>query len=126
MIPVGSGQILLVDDEELIRLTGKIMLQEMGYDVLTAENGKTAVEIFKKKHKEIDLVIIDMIMPEMNGREAFDLMKEIDKQCKVVISSGYTDNENIDKLLKKGLSGFIKKPFRDFELARLINNVQND
>lgn len=120
---VGSGQILLVDDEEIIRITGESMLKEMGYQVLLAENGQEAVEIFQNQHAEIDLVIMDMIMPEMNGREAFIKMCEIDKNCKVIISSGFAKNESLDELRESGLAGFIRKPYRDFELSQLLTTV---
>ncbi len=121
----GSGQILLVDDEEIIRITGSYMLEEMGYEVLLAENGREAVEIFKDKSKVIDLVIMDMIMPEMNGSEAFLKMKDIDKDCKVIISSGFTKNESLIELRKRGLAGFINKPFRDFELGKILAKLLN-
>ncbi|MCP4157566.1 MAG: AAA family ATPase [bacterium] len=116
----GSGQILLVDDEEIIRVTGKRMLEEMGYRVLLAQNGREAVEIFQKRHTKIDLVLMDMIMPDKNGREAFSEMRVIDKRCKVVISSGFTKNENLDELREAGLAGFIHKPYRDYELSKLL------
>ena len=122
-ILAGSGQILLVDDEEAIRITGEIMLKEMGYQVLLAENGREAVEIFKNQHAEIDLVIMDMIMPEMNGGEAFFKMREIDKNCKVVISTGFANSESLDELRKSGLAGFIRKPYRDFELRQFLAKV---
>ena len=119
----GSGQILMVDDEELIRATGKYTLEEMGYKVLLAKDGFEAVKIFREKYSEIDLVIMDMIMPEMNGSEAFYKMKEIDENCKVIISSGFTKDENLNELKKAGLLGFIQKPFRDFELSKLISKI---
>jgi len=119
----GSGLILLVDDEELIQITGKIMLEEFGYNVLLAGNGHEAVEIFQKQNKEIDLVIMDMIMPEVNGREAFYKMKEIDKNCKIIFSSGFTKNENISELKESGLLGFLRKPFRDYELSQLLAEI---
>ena len=121
----GSGQILLVDDEELIRIVANKMLEEMGYDVLLAENGQKAVEIFKKKHAEIDLVIMDMIMPEMNGHDAFIKMCEIDKNCKVLISSGFSKDENLEELKKLGLAGFIRKPYRDYQLSQLVAEILN-
>ncbi len=119
----GNGQILLVDDEELLRLTGKYTLENMGYKVLLAENGLEAVEVFRDNFSQIDLVIMDMIMPEMNGSEAFYKMKEIDSKCKVIISSGFTKDENLGELKKAGLSGFIQKPFRDYELSQLIAEI---
>jgi len=122
----GSGQILMVDDEEIIRITGKHTLERMEYKVLLAKDGSEAVKVFKEKHSEIDLVIMDMIMPEMNGSEAFYKMKEIDENCKVIISSGFTKDENLNELKKAGLLGFIQKPFRDYELSKLIAKVMNN
>jgi len=119
----GLGVILLVDDEDLIRITGSDILENMGYKTILAENGQEAVDIFQKQHSEIDLVIMDVIMPEMNGREAFFKMKEIDKNCKVIFSSGFTRDENINDLIKSGLLGFIRKPYRDYELSRLLTDV---
>ena len=119
----GSGRILLVDDEELIRITGKGMLEDLGYTVILAENGKRAVEIFKKEHESIDLVLMDMIMPEMNGSEAFLKMREIAGDCRVIISSGFTRDENLGELRRKGLAGFIQKPFQNYELSQLIVRV---
>ena len=119
----GSGKILLVDDEDIIRRTCQHMLEYLGYEVLTAEDGEGAVDIFKKNYKDIDLVVMDMIMPKMNGSEAFKKMKAIDKKCKVVISSGFTKDENVDEMQELGLSGFIKKPFQHYELSKLLADI---
>jgi CheY-like chemotaxis protein len=119
----GTGRILFVDDEELIRSSGKFILEELGYEVILAENGRDAVEIFQKRQKEIDLVILDMIMPEMNGTESFYKMREIDPNCKVIISSGFVKNESLDDLHQDGLVGFVNKPFRIAELSYLLSNV---
>lgn len=119
----GSGTILLVDDEELIRLTGESLLNEMGYTVLVAENGLKGLEVFSRNSRKIDLVVLDMIMPEMNGHEAFFKMKEIDPAVKIIIASGFTKDESLFELQEAGLSGFIRKPFRDFELSRLIADI---
>ncbi len=122
-VVTGSGKILLVDDEELIRVTGKLMLEEMGYTVLLAENGKAAVELFKQVFNDIDLVVMDMVMPEMNGGDAFEEMYRIDPTCKVIISSGFSKSRDIDELKKNGLSGFIQKPFRNSQLSQLLAEV---
>ncbi|MCD6587275.1 MAG: PAS domain S-box protein, partial [Candidatus Fermentibacteraceae bacterium] len=122
-VVTGSGRILLVDDEELIRTTGKLMLEEMGYTVLLAENGRSAVELFKQVYREIDLVVMDMVMPEMNGGDAFEEMRRIDPACKVIISSGFSKSRSIDELKKSGLSGFIQKPFRNSKLSQLVAKV---
>lgn len=119
----GQGTILFVDDEEIHRQTGKSILESLGYDVITANNGQDAVEIYKAKSLNIDLCIVDMIMPKMNGRQAFYNFKKINNDCKIIISSGYTDNENIDKLIDSGLSGFIKKPYNISDFSQLIDKV---
>lgn len=119
-IIMGSGLILLVDDEEMIRNTLKTLLEELGYQVLIAENGVKALTIFNKFKNTIDLVITDMIMPEMNGNELFTSLREIEPTTKVIISSGYTKDENINDLFAKGLIDFIKKPFNTNELSQII------
>lgn len=119
----GTGQGLLVDDEEIIRKTGKRLLEEMGYKINLAKNGTEAVAMFAANYSEIDFVIMDMIMPEMNGSEAFYKMKEIDNDCIVIISSGFLKDENLNELKDAGLAGFIQKPFRDYELSKLLSRV---
>ncbi|MGL1890656.1 MAG: response regulator [Spirochaetaceae bacterium] len=126
IIFTGKGTILLVDDEELIRITCKEMLKELGYDVILAENGQIAIDIFQRQYAKIDLVIMDMIMPEVNGREAFYKMKEIDTSCNVIISSGFTKNEHISELKKSGVLGFLSKPFKNYELSQLLVEVMNN
>ena len=99
------------------------MLQKMGYQVLLAENGREAIELFQQRHEEIDLIILDMIMPIMNGRETFVEMRKIDAHCNVLIASGFTKNESLAELRKAGLAGFIHKPYRDYELSQLLAKV---
>lgn len=117
-----SGRVLLVDDEEIIRSTGTALLEEIGYTVVTADNGRAGVDIFKKSPTEFDMIILDMIMPKMNGSEAFYAIKEIDPDATIFITSGYTKEENLDELEKHGLSGFIHKPFKLNELIKLITS----
>lgn len=117
----GNGLILIVDDEELILKSTTLLLESMGYNVLCANNGTEALEIFKLDFKKIDLVILDMIMPVLNGAKTFLKMKQIDNNCNVIISSGFTDNENINSLIDEGLSGFIQKPFKSANLSKIIS-----
>jgi len=119
----GTGLILLVDDEEIIRNTGKSLLEEIGYDVLLAKNGQEAVDIFQEKRDEIDLIVMDMIMPVMNGHETFFQLREIDENCKIIISSGFVKSENLVELREKGLAGLINKPYRSHELSQLLAEV---
>lgn len=123
VVLVGSGTVLVVDDEELIRVTTTSILKKIGFKVLLAENGKNAVELYKQKSKDIDLVLMDIIMPEMNGQESFEAMKKYNPDCKVILTSGYVNNVNIKQLQKDGLCGFLQKPFNVPELIRLVNSV---
>jgi len=119
----GKGKILIVDDEKLIRDSLQNLLNSMGYEVLTAENGQQALSIYSQCHKDIDIVLLDMIMPEMNGSDTFYEMKKINEDCKVIVSSGFTDSANIEELKESDLSGIINKPYNDYELSQLIHQV---
>ncbi|MCK5782847.1 MAG: cache domain-containing protein [Desulfobacterales bacterium] len=118
-----GAKILLIDDEEIIRAGVACLLDDMGYEVITAVDGMDGIDIFREKNEEIDLIIVDMIMPNMNGSETFYKLREIDSSCKVLLASGFTDDENIEKLRQSGLNGFISKPFRDEELSKLMDVV---
>ncbi len=115
--------IMLVDDEEINRILGQKILETLGYTVLLAENGQKAVDIFKNKHEEIDLVLMDMIMPQMNGSEAFLIMKKIDSSCKVILSSGNTKTKTINELKVLGLAGSIHKPYIISELNNILDGI---
>ena len=118
-----SGKILLVDDEEIIRSAFTSMLEDVGYTVLTASDGKEAVSIYENLHYEIDAVVMDVIMPEMSGIEAFYKMKKINDSCKIIMISGLKRDEEIEKLNQSGLKGFLKKPFTDEELVDILQTA---
>lgn len=115
--------VLLVDDEKIILDLNRNILESFGCKVLTARNGRDALELFKLKRRMIDLVMLDMIMPAMNGEETFIELKKIDPAVRVLISSGYYNHENIRGLLEKGCRGFLKKPFRIDDLLEKIHEV---
>jgi two-component system cell cycle sensor histidine kinase/response regulator CckA len=122
----GHETILLVDDEEIIIDVGKTMLNRMGYEVLIAGNGKEAVEIMKKRVETLhppDLIILDMIMPDMGGGETFDRLKEISPDLKVLLSSGYNIDGQATEILARGCKGFIQKPFNIKALSLKIREV---
>ena len=126
-IPVhGEGMVVLVDDEEVMLVTGEAMLRDFGYDVLLARNGAEAVEMYRDHHADIDLVVVDMIMPEMNGREAFAQMRAINPDARIVLSSGFSREEDLNDIKQQGLSGFIQKPFRSSELTNILSDLQQD
>jgi len=116
----GQGLILLVDDEEIIRLTCKDMLEDLGYDVIMAENGKEAVEVFKQNKDKIDKVILDMIMPEMGGKEAFYRIRELKETAQIIVASGFFKEEEVAQLEKNGLKALIGKPYSMEELSRVL------
>jgi PAS domain S-box-containing protein len=122
-VAMGTGTILLIDDEEMIIKVGKELLQELGYKVLSALSGPEAIEIYKKNADEIDLVIMDLIMPGMSGSETFDGLKMINRDVKVLLSSGYSINGQASKILERGCDGFIQKPFNLIQLSDKIQQI---
>jgi len=119
----GHETILLVDDEDMIINVSKDILETLGYNVIVAKNGEEAIEIYKKKNDEIDLVILDMIMPGMGGGETFGVLKTIDPRIKVILSSGYSVNGRPAKMLEQGCNAFIQKPYSMGDLSHKIRAV---
>jgi CheY-like chemotaxis protein len=121
----GKGAILFVEDEKLICDIGKQMLEEMGYFCLTALDGRSALEIYEEKRHQIDMVILDMAMPDMGGRETFDRLIEVNPEIKVLLSSGRGLDGEVSEILKRGCSAFIQKPFNINELSQKIRDVMS-
>jgi len=119
----GTGTILLVDDEETIRSLGKEILSAFGFTVLTAEDGREALEIFQKAHNQIDLVLLDLMMPHMDGADCFRELKRIKPDIKVIMSSGYNEQEISQRFVGKGLAGFLQKPYQMQQLINMIRKV---
>ena len=116
----GSGTLLVIDDDELIRITAKAMLEELGYTVLMAENGRMGLELLAARKDEIQLVILDMIMPVMGGRETFNRIQELDGTIPVIICSGFSKEGELSGLKCGEPAGFLHKPFRRAELAATV------
>jgi PAS domain S-box-containing protein len=119
----GTETILLVDDEDMIIQVGQDMIESLGYEILTAKNGKEAVEIYEKNIEKIDMVILDIIMPVMDGGETYDKLKEINPDIKVLLSSGYGINGQATEILDCGCNGFIQKPFNMKALSKKIRDI---
>ncbi len=119
----GNETILLVDDEDIIWEVVIDMLQNMGYTVVLASDGRECVEIFKENPGKIDLVLLDMVMPEMNGHDAFFALKKIDPDVRVLLSSGYVKEEDARDVLNAGAAGFLQKPYSMIELAKRIKEI---
>ncbi|MCP4159393.1 MAG: response regulator, partial [Deltaproteobacteria bacterium] len=121
----GKGLVFVVDDDDNMRNITKEILQDCGYDIITAEDGEIALSIFNDRHKEIDLVVLDVVMPKMSGKEVFINMKKIFPEIKVLFTSGHTEGERIDSIMKLDIEGFIKKPFTLFELSESVWKAMN-
>jgi CheY-like chemotaxis protein len=119
----GTGTVLLADDEDVILEVGKAILEALGYRVLIARDGKEAVDVYRKNRDVIDIVILDMVMPNIGGGEAYDRMKEINPDIKVLLSSGFSIDGEATEILERGCDGFIQKPFRMNELAGKIEGI---
>lgn len=118
--------ILLVDDEDMIWDVISEMLQDLGYNVILAGDGREAVQIYGGNIGKIDLVIMDMLMPDMGGKEAFYILRGLDPKVKVLISSGYVSEDQIQDVMKDCAAGFLRKPYRMADLAKRIHSILND
>jgi two-component system cell cycle sensor histidine kinase/response regulator CckA len=119
----GTETILLVDDEDMIIDVSRQLLERLGYTVLSASSGREAIEIYKKHLNEISLVIIDMIMPDLNGGETYDELIKIDPNIKVILASGYSLDGLAQNILDRGCNGFIQKPFNLKNLSNKVRTV---
>jgi len=119
----GQGMILLVDDEIMVARTAKKMLEKLGYRVTTVTSGKEALSRYASRPDRFDMVILDMVMPDMGGTRTFEQLKQIDASVKVLLSSGYSINDQVNNLLSLGCKGFIQKPFTVHELSQKVGGV---
>jgi PAS domain S-box-containing protein len=108
----GSGVVLVVDDEEMVRATAGRMLQSLGFTVVTANNGREAVERFRSAPAEIRAVLLDLTMPQLDGEGAFRELRLMRPDVRVILMSGFNEQEAIHRFIGKGLAGFLQKPFR--------------
>jgi PAS domain S-box-containing protein len=125
-ILTGTETVLLVDDEDMVLTVGDEILRKMGYKVLLAKSGREAIEIYRKHRSVIDIIILDMIMPDMGGGESYDIMKQEDAGVKVLLSSGYSIDGQASQILERGCDGFIQKPFKIKELSGKIRQILDD
>jgi len=119
----GNETVLLVDDEKVIIDVGSQLLEKLGYTVIKAQSGEEAIRKYQENKDRIDMVILDMIMPDMGGSETYEKIKQIDPEAKILLSSGYSINGQATEILKRGCNGFIQKPFSLKELSEKIREI---
>jgi len=119
----GQGTVLIVDDEETIREIASMMLEEIGFSILTAKDGVEGVEVFAQHHGDICAVLLDMTMPHMNGEEVFRRIRTIQPDVQVILSSGYNEQDATNRFAGKGLAGFIQKPYLPTALQAKVLDV---
>jgi len=119
----GKGTILLVDDEEELRVLGSIRLDKFGFSAITTANGLEALEIYREQDAKIDLILLDMLMPEMNGIETYHRLREISLTIPIIFCSGCSKNELSDDILADEYTGFLKKPYKSDQLQKVLMNM---
>ncbi len=119
----GVAHVLLVEDEEIICNVAVRMLEKLGYSVTVCMNGADAVEVYRKRWKEIDLVQLDVIMPVMDGEEAFAALSGINPDIITLLSSGYSIDRKTQNIIDNGAKGFIQKPYRKGELSVKLDEI---
>ncbi|MBN2515827.1 MAG: PAS domain S-box protein [Deltaproteobacteria bacterium] len=119
----GNETILIVDDEPMVLEIGQEMLKMLGFKVLTAHSGNDAITICRTNKSKIDLVVLDMIMPGMDGGETYDILKKMNSELKVLLSSGYSIDGRATEILDRGCDGFIQKPFSAEQISSRIREI---
>jgi len=119
----GSGTILVVDDEEHVRQVAGDLIRSMGFETVSAENGLQALERYRASSVPIRAVLLDLTMPQMDGVETFRELRRLDPQCRVILTSGYNEQEAIQGFLGKGLAAFVQKPFLREDLVRALRQA---
>jgi two-component system, cell cycle sensor histidine kinase and response regulator CckA len=119
----GTETVLFIDDENMIVEMAEELFEQLGYKVLTAGSGTAAIETYEKNKERIDMVLLDMIMPDMNGGETYDKLKEINPNVKVLLASGYSMNGTASEIMDRGCNGFIQKPFKMEELSQKLRGI---
>jgi DNA-binding NtrC family response regulator len=121
-VPHGSETVLLVDDEAVIRNVGRAILQRQGYQVLLAEDGLEAVEVYRRERGRIQLVILDLTMPRMSGLDTLRHLVQLDPAAAVLLSSGYS-LEQVPEVGTEGVLGFVNKPYRPQDLIDAVHSA---
>ncbi len=112
-----------MDDEEAIRNLGARLLNQFGYKVITADDGKKAIEIYQREGDGVSLVILDLIMPVLDGKKCLEEILRINPNAKVVVASGYSDGGSSDGVMVAGAKGFIQKPYKMRQFLTTVREI---
>lgn len=121
----GEGAVYIIDDEPSVRALAKKHIESLGFQPFLFEDGSTAIEKFKTEHKNVQFVLLDMIMPHISGEDVFNSLKDIRKDIKIIIISGFSLNQNAQSMLDRGAVAYLQKPYRRSELFDVIHKIHN-
>lgn len=119
-----DGKVLIIDDEKTVRMLASTILNKVGYSTILAENGREGLKIYQERKDEIELILLDISMPEMSGKETYIEIKKLDPEARVIICSGFEQDQRIQDLKKLGVDGYIQKPYNFYGLVKIINDVR--
>lgn len=122
-LKLGHESVLLVDDEQRILNVGRTICKALGYTVFTADSGEAALKVYAKKKNDINIVVLDMIMPGMDGLEVFMALKKLNPDIKVLISTGYAIDENVQEMLRQGCQGYLLKPYSVVDFSHKLRDI---
>jgi DNA-binding NtrC family response regulator len=122
----GEGTALVIEDEDVIRKSVEKILKSAGYNVLSAVNGVQGLDHFKKHHKDISVVLLDMVMPKESGKQVFIEMRKINPDVRVILMSGFRKDQRVQEVLMMGVKSFLQKPFNQDELLSTVEKTLED
>ena len=121
-----NATVLVVDDDEIIRKTSIVLLKELGHRVITANNGREGLAVYREHQDQIDVVLLDIVMPEMNGLECFRAIRAVNPQARVILSSGFSRSSYKEGIMNEKYCLFLKKPYSLQKMAETINNILSE
>ena len=122
-IKQSQGTILLIDDDTIIHIIARKMLEKAGYKVVITEEGLAGIDYYRKHQEEISLVLLDMAMPGLSGKEVYQQLRAINKNIKVLLSSGFSQDDRVKEALAMGVNAFLHKPYQIEELLAKVDEV---
>ena len=118
-----KGTVLVVDDEEMALYVEVLMLERIGYNTLQATNSEEACQLYRDEKDHIDLVVLDMILPDENGATTYKVLKRINPDIKVLVSTGYGTDDNVRQILNDRQNGLIQKPFKFKQFTSKVETI---